>query len=98
MKRLVSALLVAGALVSSSGAATPERVLAVEWQAGGGQLRWVAATTLRPFGSASVNVGGAPIDVSAVSPDGSLAALGGGRSRVRLLGLQPLRSIGFVGL
>lgn len=84
--------------MSSAGGATPERVLAVEWQAGGGQLRWVSATTLQPAGGASVNVGGAPVDVTAVSPDGTLAALGGGRSRLRLLDLQPLRSVGFVGL
>jgi len=99
MKRLASALLVAGALVSAAGAATPERVLAVEWQAGGGQLRWVSATTLQPVGGAVANVGGAPVGVTAVSPDGSLAALGGGeRGRLRLLDLKRLRSFGVMWL
>ena len=99
MKRLASTLLVAAALVSVAGAAAPERVLAVEWQAGGGQLRWVSATTLQPVGGAVVNVGGAPVDVTAVSPDGSLAALGGGgRGRLRLLDLERLRSRGVMWL
>jgi hypothetical protein len=99
MKRLASALLVAGALVSAAGAAAPERVLAVEWRAGGGQLRWVSATTLRPVGGSVVNVGGAPVGVTAVSPDGKLAALGGGeRGRLRLLDLQRFRSLGVMWL
>src|SRR5918992_601919 len=99
MKRFLTALFVAGVVVASAGGATPERILAVEWQAGGGQLRWVSATTLRPVGNAVVDVGGAPVNVTAVSPDGALAALGGGaQGRVRFVGLERLRSPGVMWL
>ena len=47
-------------------------------RAGGGKLRWVSPTTMRSVGSAVMNVGGAPADILAMSPDGALAAIGGG--------------------
>ena len=78
MRRLLTGLLLAAALTGTAAAAQPARVLAVEWEAGGGKLRWVSPTTLRPVGPAVLNVGGAPAEVVATSPDGSIAAIGGG--------------------
>ena len=74
-------------------------MLAVEWQAGGGKLRWVSPTTLRPVGPAMLNVGGAPANVIAVSPDGSRAAIGGGaEGRLRFVRLATLRQEGLLWL
>lgn len=95
MRRFATALLLAAVLVGAADAtARVDKVLAVEWKAGGGQLRWVSAQTLRPLGGPSVNVAGAPVSLTAVSPDGRAAALGGGEGgRVRLVDLRRLRSI-----
>ena len=93
MRRLLTGLLLVAALTGMAAAAQPARVLAVEWEAGGGKLRWVSPTTLRPVGPAVLNVGGAPAGVVATSPDGSIAAIGGGANGrlrfVRLAGLRP---------
>ena len=99
MTRLLTGLLLAAALAGTATAAQPDRVLAVEWQAGGGKLRWVSPTTLRPVGSAVLNVGGAPANVVAVSPDGAVAAIGGGsRGRLRFVRLPDLRQQGLLWL
>ena len=99
MRRLLTGLLLAAALAGTAGAAQPERVLAVEWQAGGGKLRWVSPTTLRPVGGAVLNVGGAPANVVAVSPDRAVAALGGGaEGRLRFVRLATLRQEGLLWL
>ena len=99
MRQLLTGLLVAAALVGTAGATQPERVLAVEWQAGGGKLRWVSPTTLRPVGPAVLNVGGAPANVVAVSPDGAIAAIGGGaEGRLRFVRLGTLRQEGLLWL
>ncbi len=97
MKRLLTGLLFAALLAGTAAAAQPARVLAVEWEAGGGKLRWVSPTTLRPVGSAVLNVGGAPADLAAVSPDGKVAAIGGGANgRLRFVRLDGLRQQGRV--
>ena len=99
MKRLLTGLLLAAALVGTATAAQPGRVLAVEWQAGGGKLRWVSPTTLRPVGPAVLNVGGAPADIAAVSPGGAVAAIGGGaEGRLRFVRLGTLRQEGLLWL
>ena len=99
MKRLVPALLIAAVVAGAAGAAEPNRVLAIEWEAGGGKLRWVSATTLRPAGPRSLNVGGAPFGLRAVSPDGRQAVLGGGTGgRLRLVELGTLRGTGLLRL
>jgi len=67
--------------------------------AGGGQLRWVSETTLKPADAVSLNVGGAPASVSAISPDGSLVALGGGDGgRLRVVDLSSLEEVALVRL
>jgi len=92
MRRLLTGLLLAAMLVGTAAAAQPARVLAVEWEAGGGKLRWVSPTTLRPVGPAVLNVGGGPANIVAVSPDRTLAAVGGGvEGRLRFVRLSPLR-------
>jgi hypothetical protein len=99
MRRLVTGLLLAAALAGTAAAAQPARVLAVEWEAGGGKMRWVSPTTLRPAGPAVLNVGGAPANLVAVSPDGALAAIGGGANgRLRLVRLDGLRPGGLMWL
>jgi hypothetical protein len=101
MKRLLTGLLLIAVLAgtAAAGVAKPERVLAVEWQAGGGKLRWVSPTTMRPVGSAVLNVGGAPADILAISPDGALAAIGGGENgRLRFVRLDGLRPAGLMWL
>ena len=101
MTRLLTGLLLAAVLAGTAAAAAakPERVLAVEWQAGGGKLRWVSPTTMRPAGSAALNVGGAPAGVVATAPDGTLAAIGGGENgRLRFVRLDGLRSAGLMPL
>ncbi len=100
MRRLLTGLLLAAALVGTATASQPgSRVLAVEWQAGGGKLRWVSPTTLRPVGPAALNVGGAPADIAAVSPDGAVAAIGGGaEGRLRFVRLGTLRQEGLLWL
>ena len=101
MKRLLTGLLLVAVLAgtAAAGVAKPERVLAVEWQAGGGKLRWVSPTTMRPVGSAVLNVGGAPADILATSPDGALAAIGGGENgRLRFVRLDGLRPAGLMWL
>ena len=101
MKRLLTGLLLIAVLAgtAAAGVAKPERVLAVEWQAGGGKLRWVSPTTMRPVGSAVLNVGGAPADILATSPDGALAAIGGGENgRLRFVRLDGLRPAGLMWL
>lgn len=100
MKRLLTGLLLAAALVGTATASQPgSRVLAVEWEAGGGKLRWVSPTTLRPIGPAVLNVGGAPADIAAVSPDGAVAAIGGGaEGRLRFVRLRTLRQEGLLWL
>lgn len=101
MKRLLTGLLLAAVLAGTTAvaAAKPERVLAVEWQAGGGKLRWVSPTTMRPVGSAVLNVGGAPAGILATSPDGALAAIGGGENgRLRFVRLDDLRPAGLMWL
>ena len=99
MRRVPTALLLAPALVATvlagvAGAAParPDLVLAIEWRAGGGQLAWRSATTLRPVGPA-VNVGGASIELIAVSPDAKLAALTRSGGQLRIVELRPLRSV-----
>ena len=99
MRRLLTGLLLAAALVGTAAAAQPARVLAVEWEAGGGKLRWVSPTTLQPVGPAALNVGGAPANVLAVSPDKKLAAFGGGiDGRLRLVRLASLQQQGLLWL
>ena len=101
MKRLLTGLLLVAVLAGTAAAAAakPERVLAVEWQAGGGKLRWVSPTTMRPVGSAVLNVGGAPAGILATSPDGALAAIGGGENgRLRFVRLDGLRPAGLMWL
>ena len=101
MKRLLTALLLVAVLAGTAAAAVakPERVLAVEWQAGGGKLRWVSPTTMRPVGAAALNVGGAPAGILATSPDGALAAIGGGENgRLRFVRLDGLRPAGLMWL
>ena len=99
MRRLLTGLVLAAVLAGTAAAAQPARVLAVEWEGGGGKLRWVSPTTLRPAGPAVLNVGGAPANVVAVSPDGKFAALGGGTNgRLRIVRLAGLRQTGFVWL
>ena len=99
MRRLLTGLLLAAALAGTAAAAQPARVLAVEWEAGGGKLRWVSPTTLRPVGPAALNVGGAPANIVAVSPDKKLAAIGGGLDgRLRFVELMGLRQRGLVRL
>ena len=99
MRRLLTGLLLAAALVGTATAAQPGRVLAVEWEVGGGKLRWVSPTTLRPIGPAALNVGGAPANVAAVSPDGAVAAIGGGaEGRLRFVRLRTLRQEGLLWL
>ena len=97
MRRLLTGLLLAAVLAGTAAAAQPERVLAVEWEADGGKLRWVSPTTLRPVGPAVLNVGGAPAKLVATSPDRSVAAIGGGeRGRLRFVRLAGLRQLGRV--
>lgn len=99
MRRLFTGLLLAALLAGTATAAQPARVLAVEWEAGGGKLRWVSPTTLRPIGSTVLNVGGAPANVVATSPDGSVAAIGGGsRGRLRFVRLDGLGQQGLLWL
>ena len=99
MRRLLTGLLLAAALAGTAAAAQPARVLAVEWEAGGGKLRWVSPTTLRPVGPAALNVGGAPANIVAVSPDKKLAAVGGGvDGRLRFVELATLRQRGLLWL
>jgi hypothetical protein len=99
MRRLLTGLLLAAVLVGTAAAAQPARVLAVEWEAGGGKLRWVSATSLRPLGPAVLNVGGAPANLVAVSPDGVLAAIGGGANgRLRFIRLDGPRPAGLMWL
>lgn len=99
MRRLLTGLLLAAALIGTATAAQPGRVLAVEWQAGGGKLRWVSPTTLRPVGPAVLNVGGAPANIVAVSPGGAVAAIGGGaEGRLRFVRLGTLRQDGLLWL
>ena len=99
MRRLLTGLLLAAMLVGTAAAAQPARVLAVEWEAGGGKLRWVSPTTLRPVGPAVLNVGGGPANIVAVSPDRTLAAVGGGvEGRLRFVRLSPLRQEGLLWL
>jgi hypothetical protein len=99
MRRLLTGLLLAAVLVGTAGAAQPTRVLSVEWQAGGGKLRWVSPTTLRPLGPAVLNVGGAPADLVAVSPDRAVGAIGGGvDGRLRFVRLDGLRQTGLMRL
>jgi hypothetical protein len=99
MRRLLTGLLLVAALAGTAAAAQPARVLAVEWEGGGGKLRWVSPTTLRPSGAAVLNVGGAPANLVAVSPDGALAAIGGGeRGRLRFVRLDGLRPAGLLWL
>ncbi len=98
MRRLGTALLATAILAGAAGAGGPaERVLAVEWKAGGGQLRWVSTRTLQPAGGPVVNLGGAPANLIATSPDGRTGALGGGENgRLRLLDLRRPRSLGLL--
>lgn len=99
MRRLLTGLLLAAALAGTATAAQPERVLAVEWgsEGGGGALRWVSPTTLRPVGSALLDVGGAPANVAAVSPGATVVAIGGGADgRLRFVRLKGLRQQGRV--
>ena len=99
MKRLLTGLILAAALAGTATAAQPGRVLAVEWGSGGGggDLRWVSPTTLRPIGSAVLDVGGAPANVAAVSPNGAVVAIGGGaQGRLRFVELAGLRQQGQV--
>ena len=99
MRRLLTGLLLAAALAGTATAAQPERVLAVEWgwEGGGGALRWVSPATLRPVGPAVLDVGGAPANVAAVSPDGAVVAIGGGaEGRLRFVRLDGLRQQGRV--
>ena len=99
MRRVLTGLLLGAVLVGTAAAAQPARVLAVEWEAGGGKLRWVSPTTLRPVGPAVLNVGGGPADIVAVSPDRTLAAVGGGvEGRLRFVRLSPLRQEGLLWL
>ncbi len=99
MRRLLTGLFLAAVLVGTAAAAQPARVLAVEWDAGGGKLRWVSPTTLRPAGPAALNVGGGPANIVAVSPDRKLAAIGGGvEGRLRFVRLGPLRQEGLLWL
>jgi hypothetical protein len=101
MKRLLTGLLLIAVLAgtAAAGIAKPERVLAVEWQAGGGKLRWVSPTTMRPVGSAVLNVGGAPAEMLATSPDRAFAAIGGGQNgRLRFVRLDGLRPAGLMWL
>lgn len=95
MRRLGTALLVAAVLagLASAAPARPDLVLGIEWSAGGGQLAWRSAKTLRPVGPI-VNVGGASIGLEALSPDGRLAALSRSDGQLRIVGLRPLRSVG----
>ena len=95
MRTLLTALLAAATLagVAGAGGAREGQVLAVEWMAGGGQLRWASAPTLDAVGTEVLNVGGAPASVSAASPDGRFVALGGGDGgRLRILELEELRT------
>ncbi len=97
MRRVLTALLIAAVVTGIAGAADANRVLAIEWAAGGGQLRWVSETTLKPADAVSLNVGGAPASVSAISPDGSLVALGGGDGgRLRVVELSSLEEVALV--
>ncbi len=99
MRRVLTGLLLAAMLVGTAAAAQPARVLAVEWEAGGGKLRWVSPTTLRPVGPAVLNVGGGPADIVALSPDRTVAAVGGGvEGRLRIVRLSPLRQEGLLWL
>jgi hypothetical protein len=101
VRTLLTALLAAATLagVAGAGGARDGHVLAVEWVAGGGQLRWVSARTLDPVGSQTGNVGGAPAIVAARSPDGSALAIGGGDGgRLRIVDLQSLRTIALIRL
>ena len=52
MRTLLTAVLAAGVVagLGSAAPAKPDLVLGVEWRAGGGQLAWRSATTLRPQG------------------------------------------------
>lgn len=97
MRRLLTGLLLAAVLAGTATAAQPERVLAVEWEVGGGDLRWVSPMTLRPVGSAVLDIGGAPASVAAVSPNGAVVAIGGGaEGRLRFVRLAGLRQQGRV--
>jgi hypothetical protein len=99
MRRLLTGLLLAAVLVGTATAGQPARVLAVEWDAGGGKLRWVSPTTLRPLGPAVLDVGGGPANIVAVSPDRKLAAIGGGvDGRLRFVRLGSLRQQGLLWL
>ena len=95
MRTLLTAVLAAGVVAGLGSAAPtkPDLVLGVEWRAGGGQLAWRSATTLRPQ-EPVINVGGASLDLVARSPDGTLAALTRTDGQLRLLRLRPLRSVG----
>lgn len=97
MKRLLTVL--AAALIGATAAAQPARVLAVEWEAGGGKLRWVEPATLEPVGPAILDVGGGPANIVAVSPDRTTAAVGGGmEGRLRFVRLGSLRQQGLLWL
>jgi hypothetical protein len=100
MRRLLTGLILAAVLVGTATASQPSsRVLAVEWEAGGGKLRWVSPTTLRPVGPAVLNVGGAPANLASVSPSGAVAAIGGGADgRLRFVRLGTLRQEGLLWL
>ncbi len=99
MKRLLTALLLAAVLAGLAGAALvpPDVVLGIEWRAGGGQLAWRSATTLKPAGPA-IDVGGASVGLKAVSPDGTLAVLARSDGQLRIVQLRPLRSVWTLGL
>ena len=94
MKRVLTALLLAAVLAGLAGAAPvrPDLVLGIEWRAGGGQLAWRSAATLRPTGC-EIDVGGASVRLAAVSPDGTLAALARSDGQLRIIELRPLRSL-----
>jgi hypothetical protein len=98
MWRIGTGLLVAVVLASLASAAPerPDLVLGIEWRAGGGQLAWRSAKTLAPVGRI-VNAGGAGVDLEALSPDGTLAALSRSDGQLRIVRLSPLRSVGTLG-
>lgn len=91
MARLITALLVLGALASSAGAATPERVLAVEYGDRGASLRWLTAERLRPAGPPALALGRLGGSTVAVSPDRRLAAVAGAGGRLHVVELDRLR-------
>jgi hypothetical protein len=95
VRSVLTALLAAAVLAGLAAAAptTPDLVLGVEWRAGGGQLAWRSPTTLHPQGPV-INVGGASVELEAVSPDSALGALARSDGQLRILRLRPLRSLG----